>query len=216
MADETLHARFDAAFAALPLVAILRGLKPTEAEDAAQALYDRGFRLIEVPLNSPDPFDSIAAIRRLLPQDALVGAGTVLAVEQVARLKEIGADLVVMPHADTAVIRAAKAAGLVSLPGIATPTEAFAALSAGADALKIFPAELVGPRVIKAMRAVLPAGTRLLPVGGIAPDTMAPFLEAGVAGFGLGSALYAPGLPAAEIGARADAFVAAWRRLNPR
>ena len=216
MSDDTLNARLDAAFSALPLVAILRGLKPTEAEDAAQALYDRGFRMIEVPLNSPAPFDSIAAIRRLLPRDALVGAGTVLAVEQVARLKEIGADLVVMPHADTAVIRAAKAAGLVSLPGIATPTEAFAALSAGADALKIFPAELVGPRVIKAMRAVLPAGTRLLPVGGIAPDTMAPFLEAGVAGFGLGSALYAPGLSAAEIGERADAFVVAWKRLNPR
>ncbi|WP_353860955.1 2-dehydro-3-deoxy-6-phosphogalactonate aldolase [Azospirillum formosense] len=216
MSDESLKARFDAAFSALPLVAILRGLTPAEAEGVAQRLYDSGFRLIEVPLNSPDPFDSIAAIRRLLPSDALVGAGTVLAVEQVARLKEIGADLVVMPHADTAVIRAAKAAGLVSLPGIATPTEAFAALSAGADALKIFPAELVGPRVIKAMRAILPTGTRLLPVGGIAPDTMAPFLEAGVAGFGLGSALYAPGLSAAEVGDRADAFVAAWRRLNPR
>lgn len=216
MSDESLKARFDAAFSALPLVAILRGLTPAEAEGVAQTLYDSGFRMIEVPLNSPDPFDSIAAIRRLLPRDALVGAGTVLAVEQVARLKEIGADLVVMPHADTAVIRAAKAAGLVSLPGIATPTEAFAALSAGADALKIFPAELVGPRIIKAMRAILPAGTRLLPVGGIAPDTMAPFLEAGVAGFGLGSALYAPGLPAAEVGVRADAFVAAWRRLNPR
>lgn len=216
MSDDTLKSRFDAAFSALPLVAILRGLTPAEAEGVAQTLYDRGFRMIEVPLNSPDPFDSIAAIRRLLPRDALVGAGTVLAVEQVARLKEIGAELVVMPHADTAVIRAAKAAGLVSLPGIATPTEAFAALSAGADALKIFPAELVGPRVIKAMRAVLPAGTRLLPVGGIAPDTMAPFLEAGVAGFGLGSALYAPGLSAAEIGERASAFVAAWQRLNPR
>ncbi|MBB3265915.1 2-dehydro-3-deoxyphosphogalactonate aldolase [Azospirillum sp. OGB3] len=216
MSDESLKARFDAAFSALPLVAILRGLTPVEAEGVAQTLYDSGFRLIEVPLNSPDPFESIAAVRRLLPRDALVGAGTVLAVEQVARLKEIGADLVVMPHADTAVIRAAKAAGLVSLPGIATPTEAFAALSAGADALKIFPAELVGPRIIKAMRAILPAGTRLLPVGGIAPDTMAPFLEAGVAGFGLGSALYSPGLSAADVGERAAAFVAAWQRLNPR
>ncbi|NUB15460.1 2-dehydro-3-deoxy-6-phosphogalactonate aldolase [Azospirillum brasilense] len=216
MSDDSIKARFDAAFSALPLVAILRGLTPAEAEGVAQTLYDSGFRMIEVPLNSPDPFESIAAVRRLLPRDALVGAGTVLAVEQVARLKEIGADLVVMPHADTAVIRAAKAAGLVSLPGIATPTEAFAALEAGADALKIFPADLVGPRIIKAMRAILPAGTRLLPVGGIAPDTMAPFLEAGVAGFGLGSALYAPGLSVAEVGVRADAFVAAWRRLNPR
>ncbi|MBK1842859.1 2-dehydro-3-deoxy-6-phosphogalactonate aldolase [Azospirillum sp. YIM B02556] len=216
MSDESLQKRLDGAFAALPLVAILRGLKPAECEDAARALYDRGFRLIEVPLNSPDPFDSIAAIRRLLPQDALVGAGTVLETAQVARLKEIGADLVVMPHADTAVIRAAKAAGLACVPGVATATEAFAALAAGADALKLFPAEQINPTIVKAIRTVLPAGTRLLPVGGIAPDTMAPFLEAGVAGFGLGSALYKPGMTAAEIAERAEAFVASWRALQQR
>ncbi|WP_376960396.1 2-dehydro-3-deoxy-6-phosphogalactonate aldolase [Azospirillum sp. A26] len=216
MSDESLKARLDAAFAALPLVAILRGLKPVECEDAARALYDRGFRLIEVPLNSPEPFDSIAAIRRILPQDALVGAGTVLEVAQVARLKEIGADLVVMPHADTAVIRAAKAAGLACVPGVATATEAFAALAAGADALKLFPAEQINPTIVKAIRTVLPAGTRLLPVGGISPDTMAPFLEVGVAGFGLGSALYKPGMTAAEIAGRAEAFVASWKALNPR
>ncbi len=216
MPDDSLPARLDRAFAALPLVAILRGLTPADAEDTARTLYDRGFRLIEVPLNSPDPFDSIAAIRRLLPRDALVGAGTVLAVEQVARLAGIGADLVVMPHADTAVIRAAKAAGLACVPGVATATEAFAALAAGADALKLFPAELITPPIIKAMRAVLPAATRLLPVGGITPDGMAPFLEVGVAGFGLGSALYAPGLSASGVGERADAFVAAWKALSLR
>ncbi|MBP2227795.1 2-dehydro-3-deoxyphosphogalactonate aldolase [Azospirillum agricola] len=216
MSDDSLKARVDAAFAALPLVAILRGLKPAECEDAARALYERGFRLIEVPLNSPDPFDSIAAIRRILPRDALVGAGTVLEVAQVARLKEIGADLVVMPHADTAVIRAAKAAGLACVPGVATATEAFAALAAGADALKLFPAEQINPTIVKAIRTVLPVGTRLLPVGGIAPDTMQPFLEVGVAGFGLGSALYKPGMTTEQIAERADAFVASWTALNPR
>ncbi len=214
MTDDRLTARLDGAFATLPLVAILRGLKPAEAEDIARTLYDRGFRLIEVPLNSPDPFDSIAAIRRLLPPDALVGAGTVLEVEAVSRLKAIGADLVVMPHADTDVIRAARNAGMACLPGVATPTEAFAALKAGASALKLFPAELIGPSVIKAMRAVLPKGTRLLPVGGITPDTMAPFLTAGVAGFGLGSALYAPGMTAEQVGEKAGRFVAAWEALR--
>jgi len=214
MPDHTLSRRLDAAFAALPLVAILRGLTPDEAEDTARALYDRGFRLIEVPLNSPDPFDSIAAIRRLLPQDALVGAGTVLETAQVGRLADLGAELVVMPHADTEVIRAAKAAGMACVPGVATPTEAFAALKAGADALKLFPAELIAPPIIKAMRAVLPRGTRLLPVGGITPDTMAPFLEAGAAGFGLGSALYAPGMAAAAVAERAQRFVTAWQALR--
>ena len=214
MTDDRLTARLDGAFAALPLVAILRGLTPAEAEGIARTLYDRGFRLIEVPLNSPDPFDSIAAIRRLLPPDALVGAGTVLEVEAVSRLKAIGAELVVMPHADTDVIRAARDAGMACLPGVATPTEAFAALKAGASALKLFPAELIGPSVIKAMRAVLPTGTRLLPVGGITPDTMAPFLAAGVAGFGLGSALYAPGMTAEQVGETAGRFVDAWKALR--
>jgi 2-dehydro-3-deoxyphosphogalactonate aldolase len=203
--------RLNAAFAALPLVAILRGLTPEEAEPVATVLYEAGFRLIEVPLNSPRPFDSIKAIRRLLPQDALVGAGTVLAAADVGRLADLGAELVVMPHADTVVISAAAQAGLLCTPGIATPTEAFAALSAGAAALKIFPAEMVGPAVVKAMRAVLPAGTRLLPVGGITPETMAPFLEAGVAGFGLGSALFKPGMAVGDVAARARRFAEAWQ-----
>jgi 2-dehydro-3-deoxyphosphogalactonate aldolase len=210
MTELSLSARVDAAFAALPLVAILRGLTPAEAVPAANALYDAGFRLIEVPLNSPDPFDSIEAIRRALPRDALVGAGTVLALDQVDRLAAIGADLVVMPHADTAIIRAAKSRSMICVPGVATATEAFAALAAGADALKLFPAEQITPPVVKALRAVVPHSVRLLPVGGITPDTMQPYRVAGAAGFGLGSALYSPGLPVDDLAARAARFAQAW------
>jgi 2-dehydro-3-deoxyphosphogalactonate aldolase len=206
-----IHTRFEAALQHLPLVAILRGLTPAEAEPVAQALYQAGFRLIEVPLNSPDPFTSIASIRRCLPDDALVGAGTVLDAADVTRLKDIGAELVVMPHADTSVISAAKAMGLISMPGIVTPTEAFAALKAGANALKLFPAELVSPAIMKAMRPILPKGTRLFPVGGITPDTMSPFIVAGASGFGLGSALYSPGVPLAQLARQAECFVAAWK-----
>ncbi|PWC80183.1 2-dehydro-3-deoxy-6-phosphogalactonate aldolase [Azospirillum sp. TSH100] len=210
MTQLSLPARFDSAFAALPLVAILRGLTPVEAEPAGRALYDAGFRLIEVPLNSPDPFDSIAAIRDALPKDALVGAGTVLALDQVDQLADIGADLVVMPHADTAIIRAAKSRSMICVPGVATATEAFAALAAGADALKLFPAEQIAPPIVKALRAVVPYSVRLLPVGGITPDNMRPYRAAGAAGFGLGSALYSPGLPVAELATRATRFVQAW------
>ncbi|MBS1157539.1 MAG: 2-dehydro-3-deoxy-6-phosphogalactonate aldolase [Proteobacteria bacterium] len=211
--NTTLASRFAAANAQLPLVAILRGINPEEAEEIGRGLYDAGFRLIEVPLNSPDPFASIARIRRALPADALVGAGTVLTVEQVAQLKASGGDLTVMPHADTTVIRAAKAAGMLCVPGIVTPTEAFAALAAGADALKLFPAELVTPQILKAIRVVLPKTARLLPVGGITPDTMKPYLDAGAGGFGLGSALYAPGMTCEQVVARAKDFVAAWKQL---
>ncbi|GGY26286.1 2-dehydro-3-deoxy-6-phosphogalactonate aldolase [Pseudoduganella albidiflava] len=202
---------FDEAFAELPLVAILRGLLPEEAEGIGAALYGAGFRLIEVPLNSPDPFDSIARLARSLPADAVLGAGTVLETDAVTRVRDAGGKLIVMPHADTEVIRAAKAAGMWCVPGVATPTEAFAALRAGADALKLFPAELVSPAVVRAMRAVLPKGIKLLPVGGITPDNMADFRAAGVAGFGLGSALYKPGMDAATVAANARAFVDAWK-----
>lgn len=199
-----------AAMAKLPLVAILRGLRQHEAEDIGLALEEGGFALIEVPLNSPQPFDSIATLRRALKPTTLVGAGTVTRVEDVQRLREIGADLVVMPHADVAVIRAAKAAGMLCVPGVATPTEAFAAIAAGADALKLFPAELVTSGVMKAMRAVLPADVPLLPVGGITPASLAPWREAGARGFGLGSALYRPGLDAADVAANATEFIRAW------
>lgn len=212
MTNPTRPQRLDAACEALPLVAILRGLRPEEAVGIAQALFDAGFRLIEIPLNSPEPFDSIAAVRAALPAEALVGAGTVTTQADVARLDAIGADLVVMPHADTEVITAAKAAGMICIPGIATPTEAYAALNAGANALKVFPAELVGPAAVKAIRTILPAGTRLFPVGGIAPDTMGPFRSVGVAGFGLGSALYKPGDTAETVAATAARFVTAWQQ----
>jgi 2-dehydro-3-deoxyphosphogalactonate aldolase len=206
------RAHLDRAFNELPLVAILRGVQPHEVEAIAHAIYKEGFRIIEVPLNSPQALDSIRRLAKSLPQDALLGAGTVLTVNAVDEIKAAGGKLIVMPHADVQVIKAAKENDMVCIPGIATPTEAFAALHAGADALKLFPAELVPPAVMKAMRAVLPGDTRLLPVGGITPDNMEPYRSAGAAGFGLGSALYAPGIDAAEAGARARRFVQAWRR----
>ena len=214
MSDIPITERFAAANTALPLVAILRGIRPEEAEAAAHCLFDAGFRLIEVPLNSPDPFTSIATMRRVLPMDALVGAGTVLNATQMQQLKDCGGELAVMPHADTALIRQAKQLGMLCVPGIVTPTEAFAALDAGADALKLFPAELITPPILKAIRVVLPKGTRLLPVGGITPDNMKPYRDAGAAGFGLGSALYSPGLSTAELAERAGAFVAAWKQVG--
>ncbi len=203
----------NAALQHLPLVAILRGVKPEEVEAIADAVYAEGFRVIEVPLNSPDALDSIARLARRMPADAVVGAGTVLSVQAVTDVAAAGGKVIVMPHADVEVIRAAKGRDLFCVPGAATPTEAFAAVHAGADAVKLFPAELITPTIVKAMRAVLPKTLRLLPVGGITPDNMAPYVKAGATGFGLGSALYAPGLTAAEVGERARAFAAAWRAL---
>jgi 2-dehydro-3-deoxyphosphogalactonate aldolase len=214
-APDARQALFATALAQLPLVAILRGIRPDEAEAVGLALQAAGFGLIEVPLNSPDPFASIARLRRVLGPRTLVGAGTVTRVDEVQRLHDIGADLVVMPHADTTVIRAAKLAGLLCVPGVATPTEAFAAVAAGADALKLFPAELVTPGVLKAMRAVLPTALPLLPVGGITPASLPAWLAAGASGFGLGSALYTPGASAESVTTRADAFVRAWRTRQP-
>jgi 2-dehydro-3-deoxyphosphogalactonate aldolase len=209
------HARFDAALRALPMIAILRGIEPIEAEGVALALHAAGFRLIEVPLNSPDgPFDSIARMRKAVPSDTLIGAGTVLRGDDVERVAAAGGELVVMPHGDKSVIRAAKTAGLVCVPGVATPTEAFAALDAGADALKLFPAELISPPVLKAIRGVLPQAVRLFAVGGITPDTMAGYARAGANGFGLGSALYSPGASADQVGERALRFADAWRAIT--
>jgi 2-dehydro-3-deoxyphosphogalactonate aldolase len=197
--------------AELPLVAILRGLRPDEAVAIGTALFEAGFRLLEVPLNSPEPYRSIAALAQAFGDRALIGAGTVILPEDVDRLRTAGGRLVVMPHYDAEVIRTAKAAGLTCVPGVATPTEAFAALRAGADALKLFPAETLGPATLKAWRAVLPSGTPLLPVGGITPEGMGRWRGAGADGFGLGSALYRPGASAQEVGERARAFVANWR-----
>ncbi|MGY1446637.1 2-dehydro-3-deoxy-6-phosphogalactonate aldolase [Pseudomonas chlororaphis] len=196
------------------LIAILRGLRPPEAAAIGEALYQAGFRVIEVPLNSPQPFDSIRILRNALPADCLIGAGTVLTPEQVEQVKAAGGQVIVMPHSDPKVLRAARAAGLYLSPGVATPTEAFAALAEGADVLKLFPAEQMGPAVVKAWLAVLPAGTVLLPVGGITPDNMQVFVDAGVKGFGLGSGLFKPGMSADEVATRAKAYVAAWNALR--
>jgi 2-dehydro-3-deoxyphosphogalactonate aldolase len=204
-----MNERFAAAMARLPLIAILRGVKPEEVIGIGEALVAHGFTMIEVPLNSPEPLASINALRKALPADVLVGAGTVMRIKEVIAAQAAGGELTVMPHTDIRVIKAAKAFGTVALPGIATPTEAFAALAAGADGLKLFPAELIAPSVLKAMLAVLPKGTVTLPVGGITPEGMRPYIEAGAKGFGLGSALYKPGMSAAEVAERARLFAAA-------
>ncbi len=198
----------------LPLIAILRGVRPDEAVAIGGALTEAGFAAIEVPLNSPEPLASIERLARAFGERTLIGAGTVLEPAAVERVSAAGGRLIVMPHGDPAIIRAAKAAGLLCVPGVATPTEAFAALVAGADALKLFPAEALPPQTVKAWRAVLPKDVWLLPVGGIAPATMAPYLAAGANGFGLGSALYRAGMSAAEVADPARAFVTAWRALG--
>ncbi len=202
--------KFATHFQTLPLVAILRGLTPDEAPAIGEALTQSGFGLIEVPLNSPNPLDSIAQLSTAYPQ-SLVGAGTVLTPQQVRAVHAAGGQLIVSPNFDTDVVREAVRLGMVCLPGIATPTEAFAALQAGAHGLKLFPAEAASPAVLKAMLAVLPAGTLMVPVGGISPLNMGPWLAAGALGFGLGSALYKPGKSAAEVRQDAAAFVAAYQ-----
>jgi len=198
----------------LPLIAILRGVTPDEIVAVGRALHDAGFRVIEIPLNSPQPYESIRRLTAELGESCLIGAGTVLTEAQVAEVDAAGGRLIVSPNANLAVIRASKAAGLVSAPGVATPSEGFAALDAGADSLKLFPAEQLGPAVVKAWRAVFPKELALLPVGGITPDNMGPYVAAGANGFGLGSALYKPGLSAAQVSANAQAFAAGWRALS--
>jgi 2-dehydro-3-deoxyphosphogalactonate aldolase len=201
---------FDDAFVKCPLIAILRGVKPDEVEAIGDALVEAGFTILEVPMNSPDPLDSIARLARRFEGRAVVGAGTVLRVEDVEAVGAAGGTLIIAPNANVRVIAAAADKGYVALPGIATPTEAFAALDAGAAALKLFPAEAASPAVLKAMRAILPKDTRVLPVGGIVPELMADWRKAGAAGFGLGSALFAPGMTAADVGARARRFIETW------
>ena len=197
----------------LPLIAILRGITPDEAVPVGLALAEAGFRIIEVPLNSPQPLRSIELLARALGTQCLVGAGTVMSAAQVDEVAHAGGRLIVMPHSDSAVIRAAKARALWCAPGIATPTEGFAALAAGADALKLFPAELLTPPVLKALRAVFPAEVLFVPVGGITPQNMAAYAAAGASGFGLGSALFKPGISAAQVKINAQAFVQAWRDI---
>jgi len=209
MTSMTPHAKLNAAMRRLPLVAILRGLTAADASSIGAALDAAGFSLIEVPLNSPQPLASIATLVAQLP-NALVGAGTVLTPAQVREVHAAGGQLIVSPNFDADVVRAAVQLGMVCLPGVMTPTEAFAALAAGASGIKLFPAELVPPAGVKALRAVLSAETLVLPVGGITPEAMAAYRAAGANGFGLGSALYKPGDDAATVAAAARRYVSAW------
>ena len=200
----------------LPLIAVLRGITPSEIPAIGAALVEQGFRILEVPLNSPQPFDSIRTLAHLHGKHCLIGAGTVLDAADVARVKDANGRLIVMPHADAAIIREAKRLDLACIPGVATPTEAFAALAAGADALKMFPADQLPPGAVKAWRAVLPGDTLVFPVGGIRPETMAPYWAAGASGFGTGTNLYRPGASADDVRGVAAAFAAAFRALPKR
>jgi 2-dehydro-3-deoxyphosphogalactonate aldolase len=195
----------------LPLVAILRGVTPDEAADIATALVEAGFRCLEVPLNSPDPLTSIARMKAAVGDRALVGAGTVLTRKDVVDVRAAGGELIVSPNTNPAVIRQSKDLDMISLPGFLSPSEAFAALEAGADGLKLFPAEGANPGMVKALRAVLPPAAPLFVVGGISPDNMTPWLEAGATGFGIGSSLFKPGRTPAQVHDLALAFKAAWK-----
>jgi 2-dehydro-3-deoxyphosphogalactonate aldolase len=201
-------------FKPTPLIAILRGVKPDEAEAIASVIVEAGFGAVEVPLNSPDPLNSIETIARKWGDQIVVGAGTVLSPDQVDRVSSAGAKLVVAPNGDGAVIGRARDLGLAALPGVATPTEAFRALWLGASALKLFPAEAMPPEVVKAWRSVLPKETQLFPVGGITPERIATYCKAGADGFGIGGALYRPGATPAEVERAAKAFVRAWREAG--
>ncbi|QJP15061.1 2-dehydro-3-deoxy-6-phosphogalactonate aldolase [Starkeya sp. ORNL1] len=193
-----------------PLVAILRGLRPEEAEAVISALIEEGFEAIEIPLNSPDPFRSIEMAARMAPANCLIGAGTVLTVEDVERLAAAGGRLMVSPNVEPEVIVRATSHGMVTMPGVFTPTEAVAAVRAGASALKFFPANVLGPAGIAAIRAVLPPGMELGAVGGVSDSTFADYAKVGIRTFGLGSSLYAPGSDAATVGTRARAAIAAY------
>jgi 2-dehydro-3-deoxyphosphogalactonate aldolase len=205
---------FRAHFAECPLIAIIRGVTPAEVEGVGGALLDAGFRIVEVPLNSPDPLTSLERLARLAGDGATVGAGTVLSAGDVRRVADAGGRIIVSPNTDAEVIGATVAAGLASAPGYFTPSEAFVAAKAGAHVLKLFPAEAAGPAVVKAQLAVLPRDIPLVVVGGVRPDNMRPFVEAGALGFGLGSSLYKPGMAASEVAANARAFIAALGELR--
>lgn len=205
-----LLSKFNAHMDQLPLVAILRGLKPEEALDMGHAIVNSGFHILEVPLNSPDPLRSIQILAEGFP-NALIGAGTVTTAQQVRDIKAVGGQLIISPHLDDNVVCEAVNLGLISLPGVATPSEAFKAIALGAHGLKLFPAEMISPAVVKSMRAVLPGNIRLVPVGGIGTLNMADYRKSGASGFGIGSALYAPGKSAQAVGESAAAFVKAWQ-----
>lgn len=204
-----LHAYLDK----FPLIGILRGVRPEEVLAIAEPVFEAGFQILEVPLNSPRPIESIERLAQQFP-DRIVGGGTVMSPDDVKDIAAAGGRLIFMPHSDPAVIHQAKRSEMLCIPGVATPTEAFAALANGADALKLYPAEQITPTVVKAWRAVMPAEYRLLPVGGITPDNMEAYLQAGANGFGLGSALYKAGMSADEVASNARTFRDAMLRLT--
>lgn len=203
---------FDRYFNHCPMIAIIRGVTPGEAVETGRALIEGGIRIIEVPLNSPDPMASISALADAFGDEALIGAGTVLTTKDVEQVRDAGGKIIVSPNMNPAVIRATVEAGMVSSPGIFTPSEAFAALDAGAHTLKLFPAEAATPKVMKAMRAVLPKDVPFLVVGGVTPESVPGWMDAGADGFGLGGGLYKPGQSAEETLAKARAYVEALRR----
>ncbi len=196
-----------------PLVAILRGLTPAEAPMVGKVLFDADFRMLEVPLNRPGAIDAMHALLRMAPDDALVGAGTVLTANDVDAVKEAGGRLIVSPHCEPSVIEHAARHGMIALPGVATPTEAFRALQAGAHGLKLFPAEMITPATVKAIRSVLPVDTPLFPVGGIQPHNMAAYIAAGATGFGIGGQLYQPRIDEIALKRSAEAFMVARQNL---
>ena len=204
-----MHPLFQRHFGTCPLVAVIRGVTPNEVEAVGDALFEAGIRIIEVPLNSPEPLKSIENLAKRIGDKALVGAGTVLTPRQVADVQSAGGMIVVSPNTNTEVIAATAAAGMVACPGYFTPSEAFAALDAGAHALKLFPAEAATPAYLKAQRAVLPKDVPILVVGGVKPEVLGPWLEAGANGFGLGSGLYKPGKTPEQVLDSARAYVAA-------
>ena len=205
---------FGARLQSSPIIAILRGITPAEAPDVGQALVDAGVTILEVPLNSPHPMHSIEALAKRFGGSALVGAGTVMTEEHVNEVASAGGKLIVMPHSDFEVIDAAREQGLFVVPGVATPTEAFATLAAGADALKLFPAEMITPAVVKSLKAVLPKDAVLIPVGGVGSGNIPAYAAAGAHGFGVGTTLYAPGRPAAKVGQIARELIAVAREAQ--
>lgn len=196
------------------MIAVLRGIRPDEVEAIGGILYEAGFRLIEIPLNSPEPFESIRLLRQVLPEDCHVGAGTALTVTHVQQARAAGAEMIVMPHTDTILLQECRAAGMTSVAGVATLTEAFHALNAGADILKMFPSDLVTPGILRAWRSVIPAHVPLAPFGHVTPDMLPELHAAGATAFGLDTSLYSPGMTATQVHARAMQFMSAWRALH--
>lgn len=207
--------QFAEALGKAPLIAVLRWISPVEIEAVCEVLIDAGFTMIEVPLNSPEPLRSIESAARRFGEDALIGAGTVMSPDAVAQVDDAGGRLVVMPHFDAAVVQAAKARSLTCIPGVGTPTEGFAALNSGADALKLFPAAMIPPPVLSAWRAVFSNDIALIPSGGVTRENLSAYIAAGASGIGVGSQLYSPGRPLAEVAVIARAYVQTWREIGP-